>query len=223
MPRHKQVTTCRIGDFICKVRSIASVCEVCGAGEGTLTTDCPGTWVDTDRQQEVFETSLDYTDERGWHLAQDEDGTPTKRSPRFASTELPPASPRVDPRMTVAPSIDWARVDRTMSLQHALSQKAIAWVLADRTCADRSATLARTEDEASLLRGKLANFPPSALDQAERDLLAKLERDQIEFRIANQRAEKCDDEFRQAARRLVTGLEQGPVTGIPKDLGLPED
>lgn len=44
-----------------------AVCAVCGAYEGSLTSDCPGAMVDFDKQQEVYTTDLDYTDEKGWH------------------------------------------------------------------------------------------------------------------------------------------------------------
>ena len=220
MPRHKQVTTCLNGSaslskFCTCQHCTLSVCSVCGAYEGGLTTDCPGERVAYDRQREVSETNLDYTDERGWHLAQTDDGTPiASRSPRFEDTKPPPDPLRVDPRSIVAPSTDWAAVDRTLNLQHELAQKAIGWVLADRACEERSATLARTKDEAALLHGKLANYPRSDLDKAERELLAKLERDQIDFRMSDQRTQKCDDEFRQTARRLVAALEKG-AKGTP--------
>src|SRR4029078_1255590 len=74
MPRHRQVTTCRRSggplSKTCTCEHCAlAVSAVCGAGEGSLTTDCPGEKVPYDRQQEVFEPSFDYTDERGWHLA----------------------------------------------------------------------------------------------------------------------------------------------------------
>jgi hypothetical protein len=208
MPRHKQVTTCRkSGGPISKLCSCEhcalSICSVCGAGEGSLTTDCPGEHVDSDRQREVYETNLDYTDDRGWHQ-----GEPTKRrSPRFEHARLPPEPPRVDPRTLVAPSIDWAAVDRTSNLQHELTLKAIAWVLADRVAEDHSITLTRIENEidAQLPRG-------SAPNEHARELLGKLEHEKIGFHLASQRAEKCDDEFRQAARKLVVALEARPLT-----------
>ena len=204
MPRHKQVTTClRGGGSLSKFCSCEhcclAVCAVCGAYEAGLTTDCPGEGVNYDRQREVYETALDYTDERGWHLGE----TMKHRAPRFEDTKLPPVPPRVDPRAAAAPSIDWGRVDRAASLQHDLALAAIAWVHADRACEDRSATLVRTESEADPLRGK------AELEQCDRDLLARLERDRIDFRMADQRAQNCDDAFRQAARNLVAALEDG--------------
>jgi hypothetical protein len=207
MPRHKQVTTCLkgggpISKFCSCQHCTLSVCVVCGAYEGSLTTDCPGQKVDFDKQQEIYETSLDYTDESGWHL-----GEPMKlRSPRFATTRLPPEPPRGDPRAVVAPSIDWTRVDRTMSLQHELTLKAIAWVIADRACEEFSATLTRIEDETDRLRGR------TKLDASAHELLGKLEQEKISFRIACKNAERCDLEFKQKARTIVAALETGVTT-----------
>lgn len=207
MPRHHQVTTCRRSggplSKMCTCEHCAlAVCEVCGAGEGTLTTDCPGQRVAHDRQQEVFETSLDFTDDRGWHLA----AAGHRRSPRFEHTKIEPKPPRADPRDLVAPAVDWARVDRNAAIQHEIALKAIAWVLADRLCEDQSAKLARTEDDADVLRGK------SELNEAERAILARLEREQIDFRLSSQKAERCEDEWKQTARRLVEALEAGTLT-----------
>jgi len=227
MPRHKQVTDCRkSGGPVSKHCSCEhctlSVCSVCGASEGGLTTDCPGSKVDFDRQQEVYETNLDYTDERGWHLAgfayavehgqpyvhlaQTNDGTPiARRSPRFEHTKIPPEPPRVDPRTVVAPSTDWIAVDRYAEFQYALAQKAIAWVLADREADDHLAALTRLKDEIGAHLQK-----DQAPNEHAQELLGKLEHAKIDFHLASQRAEKCDDEFRQVARRLVTALE-GPT------------
>lgn len=206
MPRHQQVATCRrTGGPLSKMctceHCALAVCGVCGAGEGSLTTDCPGEKVPYDRQQEVFETSFDYTDDRGWHLAPEG----TRRSPRFETTKIEPQPPRADPRVLIAPTVDWERVDRNMAIQHELYKKAVEWVLADRKCEDASAKLARVEDEADAFRGK------TELDETERAVLARLERAQIDFRLFSSRAERCDDEFRQTARRLVDALEQGPL------------
>lgn len=200
MPRHQQVTACRKGGPVskgcnCEHCSLA-VCAVCGGGEGTLTTDCPGTKVDHDRQQEVYETNLDYTDDRGWHLASE------RRSPRFAVTRIQPEPPpSADPRTLLAPGVDWARVDRTLDLQHDLILKGIAWVLADRVAENQSAICTRLEDE-------IAGRDP---DRQVQELQKKLKDATADFRITNQRAEKCDDEFRQAMRQLVATLEQGSV------------
>jgi len=207
MPRHQQVATCRrsngpVSKFCTCEHCTLCVCSVCGAYEGGLTTDCPGVPVDFDRQQEVYETLLDYTDDRGWHQ-----GEPMKRrAPRFAATRLPPEPPRADPRAAIAPTVDWALVDRAAALQHELAQKAIAWVVAERNCEERTAAFVRTQEEAAPLRDK------TVLDEKDRDLLAKLERDQIDFRLADERAQKCENELRQEARRLVAALEGDPAT-----------
>jgi hypothetical protein len=84
MPRHKQVTKCLRSDgpvsshCTCPHCTL-SVCDVCGAYEGALTTDCPGERVEFNRQKEVYETNLDYTDDRGWHQG----ASMKQRSPRF--------------------------------------------------------------------------------------------------------------------------------------------
>lgn len=225
MPRHQQVTTCRkSGGPISKHCSCEhcclAVCAVCGAYEGGLTTDCPGTQVDFDKQKEVHETSLDYTDDRGWHL-----GEPMKlRSPRFTTTRLPPTPPPVDPRSVVAPRVDWTTVDLASSLQQALSQKAIAWVLADRACDAQSALLARVEDETrSLLSQKACDLTcateararAAELDAQERALLSSLERAKADFQLACRSVERCDDEFKQAARRLVAAMEESALDQEP--------
>ena len=235
MPRHKQVTTCRRGGgpvsktCSCEHCSLA-VCAVCGGAEGTLTTDCPGIKVPYERHQEVFETNLDYTDARGWHLLgfahavehghsyvhenRPGDGTPIpRRSPRFEDTKLPPEPlPATDPRAVVAPSINWVAVDRITDLKHDLTLKAIAWVLADRAADEHSVTLTRVEDEIAphLPKGQEPNA--QALE-----LLKTLEYEKIGFRLANQRAEKCNDEFRQTARKLVAALEEGQVASVAND------
>jgi hypothetical protein len=170
---------------------------VCGAYEGGLTTDCPGESVSYDRQKEVYETPFDYTDDRGWHMGE----SMKARSPRFEETKLPPTPPPTDPRKAVSPGVDWAMIDRHAALQYDLTLKAIAWVMADRACEERSVTLARVEDETAELRGK------TDLTELGAALLAALERAQIDFRLADKRAQKCDDEFRQVARQIVAGLE----------------
>jgi hypothetical protein len=97
MPEHKQVTTCRksggpVSKFCSCEHCTLGVCSVCGAYEGSLTTDCPGVAVNFDKQKEVYETRLDYTDERGWHQGK----TMNNRSPNFA-----PDSDDHAPRMVV--------------------------------------------------------------------------------------------------------------------------
>lgn len=204
MPLHQRVTTCRNGGPVSKSctceHCTLAVCEVCGAYEGGLTTHCPGTKIDFDKQQEIHETALDYTDDRGWHLAGSHEAP--LRWPRFETAHLPPTPPAIDPRAVVAPDIDWTAIDLASSLQQALAQKAIAWVLADRACDARSARLARVEDEFAGLRGEWK------FDTQERELLATLERAKIDFQLACRSVERCDDEFKQAARRLVAAMEE---------------
>lgn len=223
MPRHKQVATCRrSGGPVSKMcpceHCSLAVCSVCGEAAGGLTTDCPGVKIDADRSREIYETALDYTDERGWYLAQPGELQVTqyeatvKRSPRFESTAT--ASPPQDPRAVVAPSINWAAVDRIADLKDTLSQKAIAWVLADRIADDHSAKLTRLEREVA---EHLPQGQASAPDAHAQELLKALEYEKIGFHLANQRADKCDDEFRQAARRLVAALEEGQVVAVAND------
>lgn len=201
MPRHQQVTSCRrsggpISRYCTCEHCNLSVCVVCGAYEGGLTTDCPGTSITFDRQREVYETCLDYTDDRGWHQG----ARMEHRSPHFTSTRLPPRAPQIDPRTIVAPLVDWTKVDQNETLQHELTLRAIAWALADRQCDDLSAALARTRDE--------ADDPDDTTPDV---LLTRLEHAQNSFQRACHRVEECDDAFRQAARKLVDALE-GPST-----------
>ena len=243
MPKHKRVTTCRksggtstqypLSKHCSCEHCTLDVCSVCGGGEGSLTTDCPNVTVDADRHQEICETRLDYTDDRGWYLAE----LTKHRSPRFevnaepaicqdCGTRCPPDlgptygcqicgsknvkagdhAQRADPRALIAPSIDWAAVDRNTDLQHELAKKAIAWVLADRTCEEHSAAIARIESAVGV-RMATGDAPPDIAGA----LLAKLEREKIDFRIADQRAQRHDDEFRQVARRLVDALEEAAL------------
>jgi hypothetical protein len=205
MPRHKQITTCRKSGGPSKGCSCEhcalSVCSVCGAGEGTLTTDCPGARVDHDRQQEVYETNLDYTDTRGWHLMVPHE----RRSPHFERALVPPETPPVDPRTLIAPGVDWAAIDRNANLQHELALRAIAWVIADRACDDCAARELHAQKAAAHLHGK------EQLDERDLALLAALEREKIDFHLACQRVERYKDEFHQAGRRLVAALEEGAV------------
>lgn len=208
MPRHRQATTCRESDgpltTICACAHCTfTVCTVCGGAatregilmQGTLTTDCPGARIDSDRLNEIAETSLDYTDDRGWHLASE------PRGPRFAPTHIPPEPPSTDPRALLAPGVDWARVDRALDLQRDLIRKGIAWALADRVAEDQSAICTHLEDE---IEGR----DP---DKQTLELRKKLKDATAEFRKANQHAEKCDDEVRQVMRQLAETVKQGSV------------
>jgi hypothetical protein len=276
MPRHQQVTTCRksggpVSKFCSCEPCTLSVCSVCGAYEGALTTDCPGERVNFDKQQEVYETNLDYTDARGWHQG----AASKRRSPQFETRAnvrvrqatsgahspcLAPPSPGVitwivgcscgwitpqsasdlgarfglaadarrqrasDDAFTLhvaaadAPSIDRTAVDHVTDLKHDLTQKAIAWVLADRICDDHSAVLTRLEDaaDAHLHKGQAPHEP-------DRELLGKLEYEKIGFQLADQRARKCDEEFRQAAQKLVAALEEQAVSASEALPRLPKE
>jgi hypothetical protein len=207
MPRHQQVTACRrsggpVSKHCTCEHCTLSMCAVCGAYEGGLTTDCPGTKVDFDKQREIYETPLDYTDVRGWHqgIAMEH------RVPRFTTTRLSPEPLRVDSRSVVAPLIDWTTIDRSVGLQHELALRAIAWVLADRDCDDLAAVLARAEEE--------ADGPISAMVPGDR-MRVGIEGMKIDFQRTYRLVEERDDAFRQAAHTLVTVLEEsqgGPPT-----------
>jgi len=208
MPRHQQVTTCRKSggptSKHCGCEHCAlSICAVCGGGEGSLTTDCPGTKVDADRHQELCETNLDYTDARGWHLM-DPGG---RRSARFEHMVIPPEPARVDPRPLIAPSVDWAMIDRNEDLKHELARKAIVWALADRTCDDHSAALARVEDAVDAHMAATAKAGEEQYGTRGRELLAQLEREKIDFQLSSRRAEAALDEFHQVARVLLASVE----------------
>jgi hypothetical protein len=200
MPRHQQVTTCRrnggpiLRRCTCEHCNLP-MCSVCGASGDALTTDCPGTKVAFDKQCEALETCLDYTDDRGWHQGV----SAGRRSPRFMNTKIPPPPPRTDPRTIIAPTIDWTKVDQNKALQHELTLLAIDWALADRQCDDLSAKLVSAKD-APLTPGETGSN--------------SLESIQESFQSACRRVEACDDELKQAARKLVTALE-GPLMSPP--------
>lgn len=83
--RHVQVTDCLKsgGPVSCACtcyHCTLSICKVCGAYEGGLTTHCPGERVDYDTTQAVYTTALDFTTDRGWHLS---DTGMKARSPVF--------------------------------------------------------------------------------------------------------------------------------------------
>jgi hypothetical protein len=71
-------------------------------------------------------------------------------------------------------------------LQHDLVQRAVAWAQADREADDQAATLLRLED------ANTAHPQEGALEHAK-----------VDFHLASQRAEECDEAFRQAARTLA--------------------
>lgn len=198
MPSHQQIPQAHV-----------SSCQLCGAQGDDLTTDCPGVLLAPHIRQEVCETNLDYTDARGWHQGTAKD----QRIPNFGQPQ--PDLPRSDPRASIAPSIDWAAIDRSAELQHALAKRAIAWVVADRACEEASAELTRVEDEMRRAEAEIHQHATSALAR-DRFLSADrraLDEARVRFHLADQRAQERDDEFRQAARRLVAALEDRQSPG----------
>jgi len=43
-----------------------AVCKVCGGGEGSLTTDCPGEKIPYEKDQRVYAGKIDYREGQGW-------------------------------------------------------------------------------------------------------------------------------------------------------------
>lgn len=195
-----------------------ALCSVCGGYDNSLTSDCPGERISVERLQEICETPLDYTDDRGWHQR----AATQPRSPRFV---LPVAhSPRREGVTITGCSCGWRAPHRgnsdiaftahyalativgdppivtlaggTADLREELARKAVAWVLADQACEDLSIELARLEDEVAA-RGQPQH------EQAR-------ERVRVEFHLADVRAQTCDDEFRQAARKLAAARASEP-------------
>ncbi len=116
MPLHQQVTKClrgggKVSRYCGCQHCCLAVCSVCGAYEGSLTTDCPGERVDYDKQQEVYTTMLDYVDGRGWHLS--EHGM-RDRAAHFALTE--------DQMAAVETAIDEANPAQQWELRSGLSK-----------------------------------------------------------------------------------------------------
>jgi len=187
MPLHQQVTTCRKTNgptskrCTCEHCNLA-VCSVCGGWEGSLTTDCPGEKIRPERLEEILETSLDFTDARGWHLAK----ATERREPRFRYEGLVGAPP--PPR---------SRADLT----DVLAKKAVAWARADQLSTEKSIALTHIEDDvdARLPKGQEASW----ITEENSKLLGQLEQATSDFQIAEHHAQKCDDEFKQAARKLA--------------------
>lgn len=103
----------------------------------------------------------------------------------------------------ISPPDAWASIKHASDLHHDLSQKAIAWVLATRILEDHDAALTRVEDEIDAYLS-----PGQEMDERGRALHEKLEYEKIGWKLADDRARKCDEEFRQAARKLVEMLER---------------
>lgn len=245
MPKHRQVTTCRknggpVSKFCSCEHCCLSVCTVCGAYEGSLTTHCPGEGVSFDRQREVYETNLDYTDDRGWHQGEpmlrrtplfEDDPAQQPQSPitlalrnnthtpHWAPVATHPSRQIIDhcscgwqcPSDALYPAeafITHVAQTRQQSITtiETLARKAITWAQADRRAEDNSAALTRIQDEVN------ATYPRDrAPNETERALLATFERARIDFQLTDQHAQKCDDEFRQLARKLLADLEARPL------------
>lgn len=58
-------------------------CSVCGGGEASLPTECPGERMSYERGEEVGSGALDWTADRGWHAPTAEERR--ERSPFFGS------------------------------------------------------------------------------------------------------------------------------------------
>lgn len=231
MPLHKQVTTCLkhagpVSKFCTCPHCTLSMCSVCGACEGSLTTDCSGERLSLDRQDEICETHLDYTDARGWHQGENcwpkethFEPEPVRHEGRLGKPwhayaivgcscgwmvpqhilgDLHNGSTHLDDALTehitaaraageaISPS---TFVDRE-ALRRDLEQKAIAWSLADRDCEDASAALTLAQDAVH------------ASPQDE-ELHRRLEQAKIAFHVLDDREQRYDDEFRQAARKIA--------------------
>lgn len=104
------------------------------------------------------------------------------RAPRFVTV----APSHIEGPAKITPSTALVLAG-TAPLQLELTLKAVAWVCADRVADDLSAALTRLED---------APVPKEH------------EYTKIAFHRASRHADKCDEEFRQAARNLVKELEQ---------------
>jgi hypothetical protein len=45
-----------------------AICTVCGGGEGSLPTHCPGVRLTSEQEDAIYTKGHDYTEERGWHV-----------------------------------------------------------------------------------------------------------------------------------------------------------
>jgi hypothetical protein len=188
MPPHKHVTDClKTGGPIsphCTCPHCAlSVCSVCAAYEGGLTTDCPGEHLTADRQDEIYKEGLNFIDGVGWYRALPKDAPV---APRFEPRELGDKPTRTPDEKTAS--------------EQALVASARAWARADRAAEDRYAVLLRAEEAADVY---LAGKRGQDVDEHAAGLLAKLEREKIGATLADQRAQECDGRMRAAARRLI--------------------
>jgi hypothetical protein len=58
-----------------------AICSVCGGGEGSLTTECCGEKMGSEREEAVYLSNLNYTDEKGWHHTNE--SLHQRKSPKF--------------------------------------------------------------------------------------------------------------------------------------------
>lgn len=230
MPLHKQVTTClQSGGPISKLCGCPhcnlSVCAVCGAYEGGLTTDCPGETVSFDRQEEVGKTNLDYTDALGWHQGDDMQ----RREPRFEKTPKPDGShlPRftghdAPPGVTAFTRIagcscGWVCPPHEQNSDDAFTRHA-AFALAaprDWRLLKRVENLKETIAQRAIawvIADRLADQRSAELTRVEDAGTGATEARQT-FHAADQRAVALNEELRAAANDLVEALEQGARGG----------
>ena len=249
MPSHQQVTTClRRGGPVSKHCTCAHctliMCAVCGSYKEGLTTDCPGVKIDLDKQREIYETPLDYTDARGWHQ-----GAPRgRRAPSFATTRqaLDNAVVHRDEVDRVARLLiaEWERVERrAVNLSYVATFADMARVvIEDRrlACADprsigalaiegvsvdHSAGLQHELTRRELTRRAIAwaladrecDDLAAVITQAGNEDVARSTK--IDFQGACRRVEACDEAFRQTARKLMGLLEGLQGVTSPSERG----
>jgi hypothetical protein len=97
----------------------------------------------------------------------------------------------------------WSAHSAITNLHHDLSQKAFAWVLAARILEDHDASLTRVEDEVDAYLK-----PGQEMDARGRELHEKLEYEKMGWKLADDRARTCDEEFHLAAKKLVEMIER---------------
>lgn len=100
MPLHRHVSVCihsggPISSYCSCWSCTLDICSVCGGVDGGLTTDCCGEQIGMAQMHEVYGTTLDYTDERGWH-----------RSERFMQQREPRFEPSAEAEKAVAPAAE---------------------------------------------------------------------------------------------------------------------
>lgn len=66
-PGHKWARCRSDCEGCCLCEGGLSLCTVCGGGEGSLPTDCPGKKMTVEVESLVYSDQLDYTRQLGWH------------------------------------------------------------------------------------------------------------------------------------------------------------